>query len=553
MIIFYRIWIIAVFLLSGCNYFAQLDVKHYIPPVFGREDFGCHYAVISTPSITPFNVTITDGTGTLINTVAVSAAASVSVPIACGSSSEFLVTEAELNTIRTDKGLVLEAPEAFYVNFRVFADPQAMSLTSKGRNAALGTDFRTGHMFNHSGNDWRKSNVFGVMATEDNTTINISDISPGVIFRGTTPIGTPLTSPDVMVVLDAGETYVMAAFLDEATATNNVNGVNGTHITSDKPICVNSGTWLGGNAIVGGSQAAGRDIGIDQIVPVDKIGNEYVLIKGEGIDNEKTMVIGTVNATDLFLDGSAVATATINAGDYYVIDGTSFSANDNLYLQSSEDVFVYQMANGGDGLTDDNERQCGLNFLPPVGCSGSKDVRLPNVDSIGTALINIIANTGSNVYVNGILQGPGDAVVGTSDYVTYKLAAGYTGDVQVSSDDLARVALINLSGNIGAAGYFSGFTKDVTVQTETVNSDGIALEGCIPASFTFSIADPSPTDTDISYWVMGSATNGVDYQFIDTLLTIPAGQTSASVIINSIQDGITEGQETIYIIYQPDA
>lgn len=550
---FARIALIVVFLLSGFNYFAQLDVKHYIPPVFGREDFGCHYAVISTPSITPFNVTITDGTGTLISTVAVSAAASVSVPIACGSGSQFLVTEAELNTVKTDKGLVLEASEAFYVNFRVFADPQGMSLTSKGRNAALGTDFRTGHMFNHNGNDWRKSNVFGVMATEDNTSITISDISPGVIFRGTTPTGAPLTSPDVTVVLDAGETYVMAAFLDEAAATNNVNGVNGTHITSDKPICVNSGTWLGGNALVGGVPSAGRDIGVDQIVPVGKIGNEYVLIKGEGIDNEKTMVIGTVNGTDLFLDGIATAITTINAGDYYVIDGTSFSANDNLYLQSSEDVFVYQMANGGNGLTDDNERQCGLNFLPPVGCSGSKDVRLPNVDSIGTALINIIANAGSNVYVNGILQGAGDAVVGTSDYVTYKLAAGYSGDVQVSSDDLARVALINLSGNIGAAGYFSGFTKDVTVQTETVNSDGVALEGCIPASFTFSIADPSPTDTDISYWVMGSATNGIDYQYIDTLLTIPAGQTSASVIINSIQDGITEGQETIYIIYQPDA
>jgi len=539
--------------LSACTAYCQLDVKHYIPPVFGREDFGCHYAVLSTPSITPFNVTITDGAGTLINTVAISAAASLSVPIDCDTSSQFLVTESELNSIRADKGLILEAPEAFYVNFRVFADPQAMSLTSKGRNAALGMDFRTGHMYNHSGDDWRKSNVFGIMATEDNTTINISDISPGVIFRGTVPTGSPLTSPDVMIVLDEGETYVMAAFLDEVAATNNINGVNGTHITSDKPICVNSGTWLGGNALVGGSPGPGRDIGIDQIVPIDKIGNEYVLIKGEGIDNEKTMVIGTVNGTDIFLDGSATPTTTINSGEYYVIDGAVFSINDNLYLQTSEDVFVYQMTNGGNGLTDDNERQCGLNFLPPVGCSGSKDVRLPNVDSIGTALINIIANAGSNVYVNGILQGPGDAVTGTSDYVTYKLAAGYTGDVQVSSDDLARVGLINLSGNIGAAGYFSGFTKDVTVQTETINSDGVALEGCIPASFTFSIADPSPTDTDISYWVMGSATNGVDYQYIDTILTIPAGQTSASVIINSIQDGIVEGQESIYIIYQPDA
>ncbi|MBL4706048.1 MAG: hypothetical protein JKY54_16095, partial [Flavobacteriales bacterium] len=544
---------IAVFLFIGIKSQAQLDVKHYIPPVFGRENYGCHFAVLSTPSITPFNVTITDGTGTLLTTVSISAATSVSVPMGCGNGVEFLVTEAELNTILTNKGFVLEGPEAFYVNFRVFANPQAMSLTSKGRNAALGTDFRSGHMFNHGGDGWRKSNVFGIMATEDNTTITISDISPGVIFRGTTPSGAPLTSPNVTVVLQAGECYVMSAFLDEAAATNNINGVNGTHITSDKPICVNSGTWLGGNAIVGGSQGAGRDIGIDQIVPVDKFGDEYVLIKGEGIDNEKTMVIGTVNGTDIFIDGNPVAVATINAGDYYVIDGTAFSANDNLYVQTSQDVFVYQMANGGDGATDDNERQCGLNFLPPVGCSGSKDVRLPNVDSIGTAMINIIANAGSNVYVNGILQGPGDAVIGTSNYVTYKLSGGFSGDVQVSSDDLARVALINLSGNVGAAGYFSGFTKDITVQTETVNSDDIALEGCIPASFTFSISDPSPTDTDINYQIMGSATNGIDYQYIDTTLTIPAGQTSASIIINSIQDGITEGQETIYIIYQPDA
>ncbi|MFT7611852.1 MAG: subtilisin-like proprotein convertase family protein/uncharacterized protein affecting Mg2+ [Parvicellaceae bacterium] len=546
---------IAAFVFIGLTSQAQLDVKHYMPPVFGREDFGCHFAVLSTPSITPFNVTITDGSGTLITTVSISSATSVSVPMGCGNATEFLVAEAQLNTVLANKGYIFEGPEAFYVNFRVFADPQAASITSKGRNASLGTDFRTGHMYNHTGNGFRKSNMFGIMATEDNTTITIDDISLGVIFRGTTPGGSPLTSPNVTVVLQEGETYVMSAFVDEALATNNVNGVNGTHITSDKPVCVNSGTWLGGNAITGGGAtlAAGRDIGVDQIVPADKVGDEYVLIKGEGIDNEKTMVIGTVNGTDIFLDGNPVAVATINAGDYYVIDGTAFSANDNLYLQTSQDVFVYQMANGGDGATDDNERQCGLNFLPPVGCSGSKDVRLPNVDSIGTAMINIIANAGANVYVNGILQGAGDAVIGTANYVTYKLSGAFSGDVQVSSDDLARVALINLSGDVGAAGYFSGFTKDVTVQTETINSDDIALEGCIAASFTFSIADPSATDTDIDYQVMGTATNGIDYHFIDTTLTIPAGQTSASIIINAIQDGILEGQETIYIIYQPDA
>ena len=532
---------------------AQLDVEHYIPPVFGREDKGTHYIVLSTTNSIPFPVTITDGSGTLIATPTISSAASFSYFLGTGDASQFLVTEAELNTVMTNEGLILTAAEPFYVNMRVFANPQGGSLTSKGSQAAFGQDFYVGGMFNNTGDSFRKSNSFGIMATTNNTTVNISGISSGVIFRGTTPVGVPLTSPNVTITLNAGESYVMSAFMDEASATNNVNGVNGTHITSDKDIIVNCATWLGGNALVGGNPQQGRDLGIDQIVPVETVGDEYVLIKGEGIDNEKTIVIATASNTDVFLDGNAVAVTTLtNPGDFYVIDGTAFSANENLYLTSSSPVYLYQTSNGGDGATDDNERQNGLNFLPPVGCSGGKSVVLPNVDSIGTAFINIIADFGAIIYVNGVLQGSGDAITGTSNYVTYKLTSGFTGDVTITSDKLLRVALINVSGNIGATGYFSGFTKDFNVQTNTVNGDNVALEGCIPGGFTFGIDAPAATPTLITYQIWGTATNGVDYAFIDTSVTIPAGQTQASIIINAIADGIPEGQETIFIVYQPD-
>ncbi|MCH2233368.1 MAG: T9SS type A sorting domain-containing protein [Crocinitomicaceae bacterium] len=532
---------------------AQLDTKHYVPPMFGREDLGTHYIVLSTPEAIPFDVTITDGSGTLITTETISSAASSSYTLGAGTATPFLVTEAELNTALTGKGLVLEADKPFFVNIRVVAGPQAGSLTSKGVKAALGKEFRTGHLFNNTGDSFRKSSTFSIMATEDGTTVTIDDIRPGVIFRGTTPSGAPLTSPSVTVTLNEGETYVVAAYMDEASATENVNGINGTRITSDKDIVVNTGQWLGGNALVGGTPAAGRDLGIDQIVPVDKIGNEYVVIKGEGIDNEKVIVVATQDGTDIMLDGVVAPVATIDAGDYYVIDGTAFSANDNLFIQTSEDVYVYQSANGGDGATDDNERQVGLNFLPPIGCSGSKSVNLPEVDFIGTAYINIIANTGATVVVDGVPLGAGDAVTGTGDYVTYKLTSGYSGDITITSDDLIRVALINLSGNIGAAGYFSGFTKDVSVLTETVLADGIALEGCIPATFTFGIDGASATDTEITYTIGGTATNGIDYSYIDSSLIIPAGSTEATIIVNAIADGFPEGPETVFIIYQPDA
>lgn len=548
----YTLLFLGFVLFMPATAFSQLDTRHYVPPVYGREDYGTHYIVLSTPEDIPFDVTITDGSGALITTQTISSAASSTYTLGAGTATEFLVEESELNTAMSDHGLVLEAEKPFFVNIRVVAGPQAGSLTSKGVKASLGQEFRTGHLFNNDGDEFRKASVFGIMATEDNTTVTIDDIRPGVIFFGTAPSGSPLTSPPTTFILNEGESYVVAAYMDEPLATENINGVNGTRISSDKDIVVNTGQWLGGNALVGGSPAAGRDLGIDQIVPVANLGSEYVMIKGEGIDNEKIIVVGTVDGTDLFLDGSGTATASIDAGDYYVIDGTAFSANDNLLLESSNDVYVYQSANGGDGSTDDNERQVGLNFLPPVGCSGSKKVVLPEVDFIGLAYINIVANAGSSIYVDGTLLGPGDAVTGTSDYVTYKLTSGYTGDIEITSDDLIRVALINISGNIGAAGYFSGFTKDVSVLTETVLADGIALEGCTPATFTFSLDGAADEDTEICYEILGTATNGIDYEFIDTCLIIPEGSTDATIIVNAISDGFFEGPEYVYIVYQPD-
>lgn len=532
--------------------FSQLDNTHYIPPMFGRENLGDHYIVLSTPSSTPFDVTITNGAGNLITTQTISNGASSSYYLGSGNGTELLVTEAELNTIMSGEGLILTAPEQFYVNIRVVATPQAGSLTSKGSKAAFGKDFRTGHMFNNTGDAFRKANFFSFMATENNTTVTVDDIRPGVIFRGTTPTGSPLTSPGFTITLDAGESYVVSAFVDETNAIENLNGVNGTHITSDKDIVVNTGTWLGGNAITGGTPAAGRDLGIDQIVSNETIGDEYVLIKGEGIDNEKVIVVADQDNTDIFLNGSGTAIATINAGDYYVVDENEYTANDNLHISTSNPVYVYQTSNGGNGVTDDNERQCGLNFIPPVGCSGSKNVFLPDVDFLGTAYINIIANTGTTIYVDGSPLGAGDAVTGTGDYVTYKLTNNYSGDIEITADDLIRVALINLSGDVGATGYFSGFTKDVVVQTQTVNADDIALEGCIQASFTFSLDAPADSDVEINYTVAGTATNGVDYSWVDSSLIIPQGQSSATVFIDAISDGVPESQESIYIIYQPD-
>ncbi|UKN01138.1 gliding motility-associated C-terminal domain-containing protein [Paracrocinitomix mangrovi] len=551
-----------MFLLCFSSAYGQLDTKHYIPPLYGREDLGTHYLVLGTPISNTFNVTVEDGAGNLIMTIPISSASSSTTQIGIGTSSPFLVSETQLNTaVSAGKGLILTANEPFYASIRVIETAQAGSLTSKGQKAALGQEFRTAHMSNNYGYNQGKSNTFSIMATENNTQVNISEINPGVIFRGTISSGSPLTTQSVTVSLDAGESYVVATHIDESGSTNNINGLNGTLITSDKDIVVNCGTWLGGNAMDGtsnnGSSLQGRDIGIDQIVPKKNIGNEYVLIKGFGVDNEKTFVVASEPNTDIYLNGSSTPSANLaNAGDFYVISGGQFSANKNLYMSSSSPVFVTQSLNGGDGYSDDNERQSGINFLPPIKCTGSKEVTIPAVEFIGTPYINIVADVGAVIEVNGNVIGGGLSVPGTPDYVTYQLS-GYSGDVEIVSDKPIRVALLNLNGNIGAAGYFSGFSKDINISADYLNNNLPAndeiVEGCGIATVTIErsslYADVAET---ILLDVQGSAIEGTDYSMIPDQLTFAAGQTTLSFDIEAYQDYTSENVEDVIITIMLD-
>ncbi|MDG1332847.1 MAG: gliding motility-associated C-terminal domain-containing protein [Crocinitomicaceae bacterium] len=544
--------IVLLVLLFSVNAMAQLDTKHYIPPLHARDLAGTHYLVLGTPVTTSFNVTVQDGSGNVITTIPISNGASNTTNIGSGYSSPFLVDQGLLNLPLTNgsgKGLILTAPQPFYANIRVKVSNQAASLTSKGQDAATGTDFRVGHLYNNAGLSSVKSSSFSFMATEDNTTVTVSNIKPGVVLNGVAPGTTTFN-----VQLNAGDSYVASAYMDQSGASNNTNGLNGTHITSNKDIVVNCGSWLGGNAIYGtspnGPIETGRDIGIDQIVPIDVIGDEYVLIKGFGIDNERTIVVASQDNTDVFINGTTLV-ATLQAGDFHVIEGTSFSGNGNLYLTSSAPVYVTQSTNGESGTSADNERHAGMNFIPPVKCTGEKAVTLPDVSFLGQAYINIVADAGAVITANGNQLTGASAIPGTSDYVTYSIS-GYAGDVNIVSTLPVRVSLINRSTNIGAAGYFSGFSKEVNLNASYINngvqSTGDIAEGCGTALISIerlSIYANDPVTINLS--TSGTAQEGVDYTSVPNQVTLAAGQTQAIFNVDALFDNILEGSETVTI------
>ena len=155
----------------------------------------------------------------------------------------------------------------------------------------------------------------------------------------------------------------------------------GVSIESDKSIVVNSGSANGSF-----HNGSGRDYGIDQIVGADKIGSEYVFVRGSGSDGwENILIVANQDNTDVFIDGGATPIASLaSAGDYHLIEGASFSnsgSNKTLYVRTSKNVYAWQGI-GGIG----SEANQGMFFVPPLSCQSQGEVNnIPLIENIGTA------------------------------------------------------------------------------------------------------------------------------------------------------------------------
>lgn len=436
-------------LFSGFS-ISQLDVKHYIPAFYARENVQQHFLILSTPSSNPVNVTVRRGNGAIVTTAVITDVTPLTYVLGSGYGAIGIINNAELNTPNSADGLIIDASAPIYANVRHKQGAQGLSLTSKGEETASGTKFRSGHVRSNNQQQQRKAHWISVMAKEDNTTVNFGDFKTGVVFTGTPFTGN--TSDPITVTLNAGESYVIAALQNDVNATNNINGVNGSLVTSDKPVVVNCGSWLAG------AQGGGRDIGCDQLVPETLLGTEFIFLEGNGNANtERPLVVAAYANTEVYINGNVVPFTTLaNPGDFIYLPQSTYSANDNIYIQTTEPVYMYQ------SLSGQNTAGTSLNFIPPLRCNGFKEVVIPDVELVGAATVSITARANANVYINGSGTPLGGAltVPGNPYWVTYKIPGG-TGDFTVTSDSIINVALLNVQGVRGGAGYFTGFAQFV--------------------------------------------------------------------------------------------
>jgi gliding motility-associated-like protein len=355
-----------------------------------------------------------------------------------------------------DKGLFIKSTAEITAYYEVYGTNSSYGVVNtdifvlKGRNA-LGTEFYTPFQTywrnNTNVNGWSS---FDIVATENNTIVTITPTQNLVGHAANVTFS---------VTLNKGETYSSRA----APATSGLSGLGpshpaGSHVTSNKPIAitVKDDSLLEGP--IPGQQ--NYDLAGDQIVPVNVVGKEYVVIKSSGTFNDdRIFICATQNNTDVFIDGNPVAVTTLATSETYI-----YKVNNNSsYITTSQPVYIFHISSLNGEL--------GGALLPPLACTGSKDVRFSrNITGDPTNAVlklNLIVKAGKESYfkLNGNpISTTFSPVPGSSVWVTAQIIAS---DAMIPEGSNAHVSNDSASFHLGVTsgiynksfeyGYFSDY------------------------------------------------------------------------------------------------
>lgn len=184
--------------------------------------------------------------------------------------------------------------------------------------------------------------------------------------------------------------------------------------------------------------------------------------------------------------------------------------------------------------------------------------------------IALIPGTSSPVSINNINNGSGSPPTGPcvncSYYVNnyYGTTIVYNGFTTVLTAWCKVIPCLTYHlklaiGDVGDATYDSAVfleansfsSNSISVATTyTTNLDTMAIEGCSDAIVRFNLQSPATSPYIINYTIGGTATNGTDYTTLPASVTIPTGQSSVSITIDPLFDGVAEGNESVTLTVQ---
>ncbi|TDX85970.1 T9SS type B sorting domain-containing protein [Epilithonimonas xixisoli] len=482
------------------NIFAQLDTEHWFAPMFDGQSNSSpyQYLYLSTDETTPFTVNVYNN-----NTVVYKATISKGSPQSINvTNRNYIITknEADLHQVGT-KGFYLKGDYPFFASLRFGMQNHAEIITSKGDDG-LGMEFYTATVPNSLKNGSGFSDLptlgFGAsfLATQDNTKVTVGNFKKPLSFTG---FG---TATSFTFTLNKGQSYIIDGRSD---SEDNQDGFIGATVTADKPISMSNGSFNGQFSTIATS-GSGSDIYMDQSVPVNKLGDEFVIVKGYGylgtplMNNgnkmEGAIIIATKNNTQIYLNDSTTPIATLaSAGDYYSVSETNYidrgNSHYNLHIKTTENVYVYQMMGGVESSSEGNPLATGgMNYIPPLNCYLPRKIEeIGSINMIGnqsfTTKLNIITEKGANVTVNGVVPNPQYGPYDTSGisanqkWVTYSIP-NQTGNITVVSDKAVTAGLSGGNMSAGYGGYFAGFSVIPAIPQ---------MEGCLPGGVVLKLSE----------------------------------------------------------------
>ncbi|MGL1936775.1 MAG: IgGFc-binding protein [Fibrobacterales bacterium] len=262
------------------------------------------------------------------------------------------------------------------------------------RYAQLNRDITTlkgesakGYAFTIPGRDrWENStsyaasSAFDIVATEDDTEITIipkNDIASNGSSTGIYPAGKPFS-----IVLMRGESFNGSSVRTVVGTSKKMlpsGHVGGTYITAKKPIVV----MFKDDSVTDPGDMSGQDTMGDQLVPDALAGSQFIVIRGE-LENGRTgsTPLDSISEETAFLTTVSDGTTTIEYdGEEYTLTGKGDvigirlkdEANYFSVKEKGQRVHLFQ----GTGYYD----EVGGNIVPPIVCTGSKDVTLVRTQS----------------------------------------------------------------------------------------------------------------------------------------------------------------------------